>query len=146
VGAVIAVPFFFKGLDTSAWGLAIEGGALVLGLGLGYGASRLMTFRTDPTGQPRTRAGWWYALAWSALSGVKILLAYAVTTWFPHDVGRFMASHQFTPDGIRAAFILLALGSPLARPAYLWIGGARHAHAHGHKLRLFRGEPHAAVR
>jgi hypothetical protein len=146
VSALVAVPFFFKGLDTSAWGLLLDAGALVLGLSLGFGACRLMTFRIDATDrQPRTRASWWYAIGWSAVAGVKILLTYAVTTWFPHDVGRFMAAHQLTPDSIRAAFIFLALGSPLARPAYLWIGGARYANAHGDKLRLFLRERRATV-
>jgi hypothetical protein len=146
VSALIAIPFYFQGLDTSAWGLLLDAGALILGLGLGYGACRLMPFRIDPTDQqPRTRAGWGYAVAWSAVTGAKILLTYAITIWFPHDVGRFMAAHQLTPDSIRAAFIFLALGSPLARPAYLWIGGARYANAHGHQLRLFRSERQAAV-
>ena len=100
----------------------------------------------DPADQqPRTRAGWGYAIAWSAVTGAKILLTYAITTWFPHDVGRFMVAHQLTRDSIRAAFIFLALGSPPARPAYLWIGGTRYANAHGHKLRLLRSERQAAV-
>lgn len=145
VSALIAVPFFFKGIDTSHWGLLLDAVALALGLGLGYGACLLMSFRIAPAErQPRTRAGWRYALAWSTVSGLKILLTYAATTWFPRDVGRFMAAHQLTPNTIRAAFIFLALGSPLARPAYLWIGGARHARSHGHALHLFRRQPQPA--
>ncbi|GAA2755347.1 hypothetical protein [Actinopolymorpha rutila] len=144
--ALVAVPFFFKGMDSSLWGLLLEAAALALGLGLGYGACRLMSFRTAPVDrQPRTRAGWQYALAWSTVSGLKIVLVYAVTNWLSRDVGRFMTVHQLTPNSIRAAFIFLALGSPLARPAYLWIGGARHARSHGHALHLFRRQPQAAL-
>lgn len=139
VSALIAVPFFFKGFDTTAWGLLLEIGALILGIGLGLAACSLMRFRIDPADrQPRTKAGLWYGLAWVAVAGIKIGATYAVTTWFPQDVGRFIASHHLTPDSIRAAFIFLALGSPLARPAYLWVGGTRHAKAHGHTLWLFR--------
>ena len=142
VSALIAVPFFLRGIDTSPWGLLLEAVALLLGLALGYGACRLMRFCTDPAGhQPRTQGGWGYALAWSAVTGLKILLTYAVITWFPRDVGQFMAAHQLTPDSIRAAFIFLALGSPLVRPAYLWIGGARYARSQGHTLQLFRRRP-----
>ncbi|MFD2079499.1 hypothetical protein SAMN05421678_11621 [Actinopolymorpha cephalotaxi] len=145
VSALVAVPFFFRGMDTSPWGLLLEAAALALGLGLGYGACRLMTFRTDPADrQPRTEAGWRYALAWSIVSGLKILPVYAVTTWFSRDVGRFMIVHQLSPNSIRAAFVFLALGSPLVRPAYLWIGGARHARSHGHALHLFRRRPEPA--
>jgi hypothetical protein len=142
VGALAAVLFFARGIDTTGPGLLLEASALALGLGTGYAACRFMAFRSDATGeQPRTRAGWPYALAWTAVSGLKIALTYAVTSWFPHDVGRFMAAHQLTPDSVRAAFLCLALGSPLIRTAFLWAGGARYANRHGMKLRLFTRYP-----
>lgn len=86
-------------------------------------------------------AGWWYAIAWTAAAGFKVALTYAATIWFPHDVGRFMMAHQLTPDSIRAAFIFLAVGSPLIRTAYLWIGGARYAQSRDLRLRLFTRYP-----
>lgn len=85
-------------------------------------------------------AGWWYAIA-TAAAGFKVALTYAATIWFPHDVGRFMMAHQLTPDSIRAAFIFLAVGSPLIRTAYLWIGGARYAQSRDLRLRLFTRYP-----
>lgn len=135
LGAAIAVPFFLHGLDTSTWGLLLEVAALAIGIAMGLAACAPMRFVWDHSeGQPRTFAGWAYAFAWVGLSGAKTAATYAVTTWFPTDTGRFMAAHALTPDSIRAAFIFLALGSPLVRPVYLCVGGARCARVNHARL------------
>ncbi|GLY67247.1 hypothetical protein [Amycolatopsis taiwanensis] len=146
VTALVAIPFFLTGIDLSGIGLLLEVGALFLGVAMGYAACRLMRFLIDPgDAQPRTRAGWAYVLAWTGVIAVKTLMTYAATTWFPAELGRFMLGHHLGPDSIRAAFIFLALGSPLVRPAYLWIGGRRFARRHGTRLRLFT-RPQQVVR
>ena len=145
VSAVIAVPFFFRASTSPPWGCSSKPERWSSGSAWATGRpADEFRHRSHRPAAPHPRR----LVVRDRLErgvGAKILLTYAVTTWFPLDVGRFMAAHQLTPNSIRAAFIFLALGSPLARPAYLWIGGARYANAHGHTLRLFRPERQAAM-
>lgn len=145
LSAIIAVPFFFQGMAWSGLGLAIEAGALVVGVAMGYAACSLIRFEYDePTGRTFTRAGLWYALAWTAVSAAKALASYGAQNWFAIDLGRWMAENDITADTIRATFIFLSLGSPIVRAVMLFWKGTNTAHRAGARLVLVK--PRRATR
>ncbi len=140
VGAMIAVPFFFKGIALSGTGLWLEIAALVVGVATGFAACLPMRFEYDArSGRTFSRAGIGYAAAWLAIAAAKAAASYGAQSWFAIDLGRWMAENHVTVEAVRAAFIFLSLGAPVTRPIVLFVNGARTAHRARATLVLFRG-------
>ncbi len=70
--AVIIVPFFLKGAQSSGTGLLLEIVLTALGLIVGLASAGLMrVYRSPQTDQPVTRAGFAYGLLWTTVIAAR---------------------------------------------------------------------------
>jgi hypothetical protein len=132
VSALVLVPVFFRGMDTSENGLLLEGGAVLLGALLGLAASSFMRFEYDAGRQQAfSRTGVAFVAAWVAITLAKLSFSYGSTHWFGRALGTWMHENAISPDALRAAFIFLNIATMLARVGVIYFGGRRVAREAG---------------
>jgi hypothetical protein len=123
VTALLVVPFFLKGVALSGTGLALE--VILIAAGVLFGlltATQMRVFRSPQTGRPVTRAGFPYALLWTAVVAARFAFSYGSVHWFGPSLARWMAQHHVDSSAVTAALIFMALAMLVTRVAVM---GAR---------------------
>lgn len=116
VTALLIVPFFLTGVATAGAGLALE--VILTAAGLLFGlatATQMRVYPSPHTGRPVTRAGFAYALLWTAVVAARVAFSYGSVHWFGSSLTRWMAQHHVDPTAITAALIFMALAMLLTR-------------------------------
>ena len=114
------VPLFLKGFAGSGSGLVLELAATAAGLVLGLlAASQTTVYRSPRTGKAASRAGLGYAAVWGLVIGARAAFSYGSVHWFPHQLGRWMATNRITTDALTDALIFMAVAMMLTRTASL---------------------------
>jgi hypothetical protein len=124
--AAAIVPLYLTALTTHGTGLSLEIAGAVAGVLLGLLATSQMTvYRSATTGRAASRAGYGYALVWTAVIGARAAFSYGSSHWFGSQLGTWMSSHQVSVDAITDTLILMAVAMLLTRT----IGMAARVHA-----------------
>jgi hypothetical protein len=120
IAAVIIIPFFFKGVQTSGDGLLIEVAGIAAGVALGVLAASLMrVFADTATGRVATIGGNAYALFWIVVVAARLYFTYGANHVFSRPLGEWMASSHVTVDGLTAALIFFSVAMLLGRTGAL---------------------------
>jgi hypothetical protein len=118
------VPLFIDHPATTGRGLALEvalaGAGIILGLVLSGGLMQLD--RDDITGQPVSRAGAAYGLAWTAIIGARLAFSYGSQHWFSSQVGHWLITNQISVDALTDSLIFMAVAMTLTRTVRLGVG------------------------
>ena len=126
VTAVIIVPFFLKGAQSSGTGLVLEIVLAALGLIVGLASTGLMrVYRSPRTGQPVTRAGFAYGLLWTTVIVARAAFSYGSVHWFGASLARWMRRHAVTSGAITDALIFMALAMLLTRVIAMGVRASR---------------------
>jgi hypothetical protein len=62
------------------------------------------------TGRPASRAGFGYALLWTAIIGARSAFSSGSAHWFGPQLGTWMAAHHVTSGAITDTLLLMAIG------------------------------------
>src|SRR5262245_25616193 len=133
ITAAAVVPIFAGAMATGGYGLMLEISCTAAGLLLGLGLSVLMPVSVDGEGRARSRAGLWYALAWTAFVAARLFFSYGSTHLWGPQLAHWMAAHQVTGDALTDALIFMALAMTLTRSALLYTR-ARAALSHARPI------------
>ena len=110
------VPLFIDPAVTHGTGLALELAGAAAGLLCGLAALTFTrVYRSPVTGKPVSRAGWPYALLWTAVIGARAAFSYGATHWFPTQLAHWCAAHQVTAAAITDGLIFMAVAMLLTR-------------------------------
>jgi hypothetical protein len=116
ITAILIVPFFVKGVATTGTGLKLELILAAAGLLAGAITAALMrVYRRPETGRPVTRAGFPYALAWTAIAGARVAFSYGSAHWFGVSLHHWMHDHQVTSAALTDSLLSMAVAMVLTR-------------------------------
>ncbi|HEX3789094.1 MAG TPA: hypothetical protein VHW44_14625 [Pseudonocardiaceae bacterium] len=118
--AAVIIPLFLHQILLSGTGLVIEVVAVLVGLVLGaLAASRFQVSRDHGTGRAMSRAGWSYALIWTAIMLARTAFSYGMQHWFGSPVATWLLEHSVAPGDIVAVItnglIFMAVAMMLTR-------------------------------
>jgi hypothetical protein len=118
------IPLFIEHPATSGHGLILEVVLAAAGavLGLAVSGGLMKVGRDSSTGQPMSRAGVAYGLAWSVIIGARLFFSYGSQHWFSAGVGHWMAVNQISVDALTDGLIFMAVAMALTRTARLVVG------------------------
>lgn len=131
--AAAVVPLFLEKVTIHGGGLAVELVGAAAGLAAGLIALALVrVYRSGPTGQPVSAAGWGYALLWTGVIGARALFSYGADHWFGNPLGGWLATNSIPAAAITDGLIFMAVAMLITRTAGLAIRARtapRSAHA-----------------
>ena len=121
VGALVIIPFFFKGAAGSGNGLLLEIAAVVAGLALGVLAAALMKVYAGPggAGEVMTQGGVPYVAFWVAVVAARLYFAYGAEHVFTHSLGMWLFNNKISVNGLTAAIIFMSVTMLLGRTGAL---------------------------
>jgi hypothetical protein len=124
------VPLFIDHPATSGHGLVLEVVLAAAGvvLGLAVSAGLMHVGRDQSTGQPMSRAGVAYGLAWSVIIGARLLFSYGSQHWFSAGITHWMTTNQVSLDALTDGLIFMAIAMTLTRTARLAAGRRALSH------------------
>ncbi len=109
IAAAIVIPFVAPGWNASGDGLALEIGALLLGIAVGLLTFAFMRVSVDATGQVWTDAGYPYAVAWVVFTVARLIFVYGCEHWFTRELGTFLVGNHIAVDAFADAIIFVFL-------------------------------------
>jgi hypothetical protein len=120
IAAVVIIPFFFKGVQSSGNGLLLEVAGVLAGLALGVLAASLMRVFADPaTGRVVTRGGLPYVLFWVVIVAARLYFTYGSEHVFSRQLGSWLYTNSVTVNGLTAALIFFSVAMLLGRTGAL---------------------------
>lgn len=126
--AAAIIPLFIAPVATRGTGLTVELAATIAGILAGLAAIVLMSVHRSPTtGKPVSRAGWPYALLWTAVIGARAAFSYGADHWFGNQLADWCIAHQVTADAITDGLIFMAIAMLLVRTLGLGVRAHRLA-------------------
>lgn len=123
------VPVFVRNVVLSGSAPLIQLSAVVLGIGLGLLVVSRFRVSVNPAGRPVSRAGWSYALLWTAIMAARTGFSLGLKYSFGASVAKWMVQHgialaDVTPV-ITDALIFSAIAMMVTRTAVLGLRGHR---------------------
>jgi hypothetical protein len=126
LAAVVIVPLYLKAPATHGTALAVEIAGLVAGVLGGLVAAALMkVYRSPASGSPVSRAGWPYAIFWTAVIGARAAFSYGAAHWFTAPLVAWCVAHQVTEVAITDSLIGMAIVMIIVRTAGLRVRASR---------------------
>lgn len=126
VVAIVIVPLFVKGPQSSGTGLELEIVGTIVGILCGLIAAALMrVYRSPETGKHVSRAGWGYAVLWTVVIGARAVFSYGSEHWFSKQLVDWGVGHQVTVAGLTDSLVFMAIAMLVARTLGLWARAAR---------------------
>jgi hypothetical protein len=123
--AATVIPLFIDPVVTHGNGLSLELAGVAAGVLCGLAALGLMhVYRSPRTGKPASRAGWAYALLWTAVIGARAAFSYGSYHWFPKQLTDWCVSHHVTGAAITDGLIFMAVAILLTRTLGVWLRAA----------------------
>jgi hypothetical protein len=124
-GAVI-IPLFVDRPVSHGHGLWVEVAGVVAGLLGGLVATLLMgVYRSPRTGKPVSRAGWSYAIFWTAVIGARAFFSYGAAHWFQSSLVSWAVANQVSAAALTDGLIFMAVTMVVVRAVGL---GVRASH------------------
>jgi membrane protease YdiL (CAAX protease family) len=126
IAVAVIVPLFISQPVTHGTGLVVELAGAVAGLLCGLAAAGLMrVYRSPETGRPVSRAGWPYALLWTAVVGARAAFSWGAAHWFQAQIVSWAIANQVTEAAITDGLIFMALAMVLVRTIGLRLRASR---------------------
>jgi membrane protease YdiL (CAAX protease family) len=126
IAAAIIIPLFVDRPVTHGTGLAVEIAGAVAGVLGGLAAAALIgVYRSPKTGQPVSRAGWPYALLWTAVIAARAAFSYGSAHWFEPQIVSWAIANQVSVAAITDGLIFMAVAMVLVRTAGLRVRASR---------------------
>jgi len=125
IAAAVIIPLFVDKPTTHGTGLMVEIAGAVAGMLGGLAALGLIgVYRSPKTGRPVTRAGWPYALFWTAVIGARAAFSYGAAHWFEPQIVGWAIANQVSLAAITDGLIFMAVAMILVRTAGLRVRAA----------------------
>jgi hypothetical protein len=126
VAAAVIIPLFADRPSGHGFSLAVELAGVAAGLLGGLAAAALMgVYRRPGTGQPVSRAGWPYAIFWTAVIGARAAFSYGAAHWFTAQIVSWAIASHVTEAAIVDGLIFMATAMILLRTAVLGVRASR---------------------
>jgi hypothetical protein len=71
-------------------------------------------------GKAKVWCGPWYLLLWLAALGIRVLIAYTATSWYPKRFVHFMLNHHLSFTVVAPAFMLMTIVMIAVRSVGMW--------------------------
>jgi hypothetical protein len=126
IAAVVIIPLFVDHPVTHGTGLMVEIAGIVAGLLGGLAALGLIgVYRSPKTGRPVSRAGWPYAILWTAVIAARAAFSWGSAHWFTSQIVSWATANQVSVAAITDGLIFMALAMVLVRTAGLRVRASR---------------------
>ena len=123
IAAAVIIPVFLSAPARHGSSLAVELAGIVAGVLGGLAAGALMRVHRSPaTGRPVSRAGWGYAIFWTAVTAARAAFSYGAAHWFTASIVTWAIASHVTQAAITDSLIFMAVTMIIIRTAAL---GAR---------------------
>jgi hypothetical protein len=120
IAAAVIIPLFVDKPVTHGTGLMVEIAGAVAGVLGGLAAMAFMgVYRTPKTGRPVSRAGWAYAVFWTAVIGARAAFSWGAAHWFEPQIVAWAVANQVSLAAITDGLIFMAVAMVLVRTAGL---------------------------
>jgi hypothetical protein len=128
VAAAVIIPLFVDRPPANGSSLAVELAGVAAGLLGGLAAAALMgVYRSSATGKPVSRAGWPYAIFWTAVTTARAAFSYGAAHWFTAQIVSWAITNHVTEASIVDGLIFMAIAMILVRTAVLAVRASRLA-------------------
>jgi hypothetical protein len=125
IAAAVIIPLFVDRPSGNGSSLAVELAGVAAGLLGGLGAALMGVYRAAGSGKPVSRAGWPYAIFWTAVIGARAAFSYGAAHWFTTQIVSWAIANQVTEASIVDGLIFMAIAMILARTAVLGVRASR---------------------
>jgi hypothetical protein len=116
IAAAVIIPLFVDKPVTHGTGLVVEVAGVVAGLLGGLAAAALMrVYRRPDTGRPVSRAGWPYAILWTAVIAARAAFSWGAVHWFQPQIVSWAIANQVSVAAITDGLIFMAIAMVLVR-------------------------------
>ena len=120
IAAAVIIPLFVDRPVTHGTGLAVEIAGIVAGVLGGLAAAALIgVYRSPKTGRPVSRAGWPYAILWTAVIAARAAFSWGSAHWFQSQIVSWAIANQVSLAAITDGLIFMAVAMVLVRTAGL---------------------------
>jgi hypothetical protein len=120
IAAAVIIPIFIGTPVLHGTSLAVELAGVAAGVLGGLIAGALMhVYRSPATGRPVSRAGWGYAIFWTALIGARAAFSYGAAHWFTASIVTWAVTSHVTEAAITDGLIFMAVVMIIIRTAAL---------------------------
>ena len=126
IAAAVIIPVFIGAPVLHGTSLAVELAGVAAGVLGGLIAGALMhVYRSPATGRPVSRAGWGYAIFWTALIGARAAFSYGTAHWFTASIVTWAVANHVTEAAITDGLIFMAVVMIIIRTAALGVRAGR---------------------